>query len=76
MGVFIVIANIIGFIFTEKEKHIYCYFYNISMSSFIRAIGGLLALFVVRDGFAIFCGMQLSTIFIVGWYHGFSLLQF
>ena len=59
MGFFIVIANVIGFMYyKEKEKSILFGIYNIIISSF--GTGGVLALLVIRDPFAIFYGLQVG----------------
>ena len=61
MGVFIVIANIIGFISYRKKKNLYLAGFIILLSAVLfGAIGGALALFIIRDAFAIFYGMQLA----------------
>ncbi|MGE8004980.1 3-isopropylmalate dehydrogenase [Lysinibacillus sp. NPDC093216] len=61
MGVFIVIANIIGFIFYKKKKNLYSAAFTILLSAvFFGAIGGALAIFIIRDAFAVFYGMQLA----------------
>jgi uncharacterized membrane protein len=63
MGVFIVIANIIGFIFYRKMKNLYLAAFIILLSAVLfGAIGGALALFIIQDGFAIFYGFQLAQI--------------
>jgi uncharacterized membrane protein YfcA len=61
MGVFIVIANIIGFISYRKKKNLYLAAFIILLSAVLfGAIGGTLAVFIIRDAFAIFYGMQLA----------------
>lgn len=61
MGVFIVMANIIGFIFYRKKKNLYFAALIILLSAVLfGAIGGALAVFIIRDAFAIFYGMQLA----------------
>ena len=61
MGVFIVVANIIGFISYKKKKSLYYAAFTILLSAvFLGVIGGVLALFIIRDAFAIFYGMQLG----------------
>ena len=49
---------------TKKGKSIFCCFYNITISGFIRAIGGLLALFIIHDALAIFYGVASWVLFI------------
>jgi hypothetical protein len=61
IGVFIVIANIIGFISYRKKKNLYLTGFIILLSAVLfGAIGGVLALFIIGDAFAIFYGMQLA----------------
>ncbi|PIC72304.1 3-isopropylmalate dehydrogenase [Sporosarcina sp. P17b] len=61
MGVFIVVANLIGFIYYKKKKSLYFAAFTVLLSAvFLGAIGGEVALFVIRDAFAIFYGMQIG----------------
>ena len=61
MGVFIVVANIIGFIYYKKKKSLYFAAFTVLLSAvFLGVIGGAVALFVIRDAFAIFYGMQIG----------------
>ena len=61
MGFFIVIANIIGFISYKKKKNLYfAAFIILLLAVLFGSIGGALALFIIRDAFAIFYGMQLG----------------
>ena len=61
MGVFIVIANIIGFISYRKKKSLYLAgFIILLLAVLFGAIGGVLALFIIRDAFAIFYGLQVG----------------
>lgn len=61
MFVFIVIANIIGFISYRKKKNLYLAAFIILLSAVLfGAFGGALAVFIIRDAFAIFYGMQLA----------------
>lgn len=61
MSLFIVIANIIGFIIYKKKKNIYFASFTILLSAVLfGAIGGVLALLVIRDAFAIFYGLQVG----------------
>lgn len=61
MGFFIVVANIIGFISYKNKKNLYFVAFTILLLAVLfGAIGGVLALFVIRDAFAIFYGMQVG----------------
>ena len=66
MGFFIVIANIIGFISYKKKKNLYFAAFTILLSAVLfGAIGGVLALFIIRDAFAIFYGFQVGYYLII-----------
>ncbi|PIC87151.1 3-isopropylmalate dehydrogenase [Sporosarcina sp. P20a] len=61
MGVFIVVVNLIGYIYYKKKKSLYYAAFTVLLSAvFLGAIGGAIALFVIRDAFAIFYGMQIA----------------
>lgn len=61
MGFFIVIANIIGFISYRKKKNLYFSAFTILLLAiFFGALGGTLAIIIIRDPFALFYGMQLG----------------
>ncbi|MFJ8262991.1 3-isopropylmalate dehydrogenase [Rummeliibacillus sp. NPDC094406] len=61
MGFFIVIANIIGFISYKKKKNLYFAAFTILLLAVLfGGIGGTLAIFIIRDPFAMFYGMQLG----------------
>ena len=61
MGFFIVVANIIGFISYTKKKNLYFAAFTILLFAVLfGGIGGLLALFIIRDAFAIFYGLQVG----------------
>lgn len=66
MVVFIVSANIIGFITYRKKKNLYSAAFTILfLAVFFGTIGGVLALLIIRDAFAIFYGMQLGYFLII-----------
>ena len=61
MGFFIVVANVIGFISYKKKKYPYFAAFTILLSAVLfGAIGGVLALLVIRDAFAIFYCLQVG----------------
>ena len=61
MVFFIVIANIIGFISYRKKKNLYFSAFTILLLAVLfGSIGGVLAVFLIRDAFALFYGMQLG----------------
>lgn len=61
MGVFIIVANIIGFMTYRKNKNLYFTALTILLSAVLfGAVGGALAVFIIRDAFALFYGMQLA----------------
>ncbi|WP_155594044.1 3-isopropylmalate dehydrogenase [Lysinibacillus cavernae] len=61
MGFFIVMANTIGFIFYRKKKNLYfSAFIILLLAVLFGAIGGTLAIVIIRDPFAMFYGMQLG----------------
>ncbi len=64
MGVFIVIANIIGFIFYKKKKNLYfAAFIILLLAVLFGAIGGVLTIFIIKDAFAIFLRHAAGTVF-------------
>lgn len=61
MGFFIVIANIIGYISYRKKKNLFLSAFTILLLAiFFGALGGTLAIIIIRDPFALFYGMQLG----------------
>jgi hypothetical protein len=61
IGFFIIIANIVGFIFYKKKKSLYAAAFTILiLAALFGAIGGILALLIIRDAFAIFYGLQVG----------------
>ncbi|QTC41597.1 3-isopropylmalate dehydrogenase [Bacillus sp. V3] len=61
IGVFIVSANIIGFLSFKKEKSLYSAAFTILLLSVVfGGFGGVLALVMIRDAFAIFYGLQVG----------------
>ncbi len=61
IGFFIIIANIVGFISYQKKKSLYAAAFTILiLAALFGAIGGILALLIIRDAFAIFYGLQVG----------------
>ena len=61
MGLFIVVANIIGFIAYTKNKNLYFFAFTVLLlAASFGGLGGLLAVIVIRDAFAIFYGLQVG----------------
>ena len=61
IGFFILVANIIGFIAYTKKKNLYFVALTILLlAASFGGLGGLLAIIVIRDAFAIFYGLQVG----------------
>lgn len=61
IGFFIIISNIVGFISYKKKKSLYAAAFTILiLAALFGAIGGILALLIIRDAFAIFYGLQVG----------------
>ncbi|MFJ6210750.1 3-isopropylmalate dehydrogenase [Lysinibacillus sp. NPDC092081] len=61
MGFFIVIANVIGFVFFKKKKNLYfAAFIILLLAGLFGGLGSVLALFILRDAFAVFYGLNLA----------------
>lgn len=61
IGLFIIISNIVGFISYQKKKSLYAAAFTILiLAALFGAIGGILALLIIRDVFAIFYGLQVG----------------
>lgn len=61
MAVFIVSANIIGFITYRKKRSLYSAAFIILLTAVLfGAIGGAIAVIIIRDPFAVFYGMQIG----------------
>ena len=61
MGFFIIIANVIGFVFFQKKKNLYfAAFIILLLAGVFGGLGGVLALFIIRDAFAVFYGLNLA----------------
>ncbi|PPA69540.1 3-isopropylmalate dehydrogenase [Jeotgalibacillus proteolyticus] len=61
IGFFIVVANILGYRSYKKRKSLYSYAFTLLLLAVLfSSTGGLLALLIIRDGFAIFYGLQVG----------------
>ncbi|MFJ7973707.1 3-isopropylmalate dehydrogenase [Psychrobacillus sp. NPDC096389] len=61
IGFFIVIANIIGFLSYRKKRNLYFAAFTILLLAVLfGSIGSALAVFIIRDPFAIFYGLQVG----------------
>jgi hypothetical protein len=61
MGFFIATSNVFGFISYKKKKSLYSAAFTILLlAALFASIGGILALFIIRDPFAIFYGLQVG----------------
>lgn len=66
MGFFIVVANVIGYILYKKKQNLYSGAFAILLSAgLFGGMGGILALFVIRDPFAIFYGLQVGYFLLI-----------
>ncbi len=66
MYFFIIISNVIGFIYYRKKKSLYfAAFIILLLAVLFGTMGGALAVFIIRDAFAIFYGFQLGQYLIV-----------
>lgn len=66
MGFLIVIANIIALSSYKKKKNLYfAAFILLLLAVLFGAIGGALAVFIIRDAFAIFYGLQIGHYLLV-----------
>ncbi|WP_230203688.1 3-isopropylmalate dehydrogenase [Bacillus massiliigorillae] len=66
MGVFIIASNIIAFFIFKKKKNLYLSAFTILILAFVLGgFGGVLALFILNDAFAIFYGFQLGYYLII-----------
>jgi hypothetical protein len=63
---FIVTANIIGFLTFKKEKSLYSAGFTILLLSVVfGGLGGVVAVVVIRDAFAIFYGLQVGSYLLI-----------
>ncbi len=61
MGFFIVTSNVFGFISYKKKKSLYSAAFTILLlAALFASIGGILAMLIIRDAFAVFYGLQVG----------------
>ncbi|MCC5801791.1 3-isopropylmalate dehydrogenase [Rossellomorea vietnamensis] len=66
IGFFIVTSNICGYFSYKKKKSLYSAAFTIFLlAALFASIGGLLALFIIRDAFAVFYGLQVGYYLLV-----------
>ncbi|WP_418300894.1 3-isopropylmalate dehydrogenase [Lysinibacillus fusiformis] len=66
MVLFIIMANIIAFLSYRKKNNLYfSAFIVLLLAVFFGAIGGTLAIVVIRDPFALFYGMQIGYFLLI-----------
>ncbi|KOO47686.1 hypothetical protein [Priestia koreensis] len=66
MCLFIVIANCIGFMSYKKSNNLYAASFAILLlAAVFSAIGGIVALFIIRDAFAVFYGLQVGLYLLI-----------
>ncbi|MCA1054247.1 3-isopropylmalate dehydrogenase [Rossellomorea aquimaris] len=65
-GLFIITANIMGFISYRKDRSLYSAAFTILlMSVLFGGVGCVVAVIVIRDAFAIFYGLQVGFYLII-----------
>lgn len=66
MGVLIVAANVLGFLSYRKKKCLYSATLTVLlMAPVLGGIGGVIALLIIRDAFAVFYGLQVAYFLLV-----------
>lgn len=66
MGVLIVAANVLGFLSYRKKKSLYSAALTVLlMAPVLGGIGGVIALLIIRDAFAVFYGLQVAYFLLV-----------
>jgi hypothetical protein len=66
MGLLIVAANVLGFLTYRKKKSLYSAALTVLlMAPVLGGIGGVIALLVIRDAFAVFYGLQVAYFLLV-----------
>ena len=66
MGLLIVAANVLGFLSFRKKKSLYSGALTVLlMAPVLGGIGGVMALLIIRDAFAVFYGLQVAYFLLV-----------
>ncbi|MDW4525381.1 3-isopropylmalate dehydrogenase [Rossellomorea marisflavi] len=66
MGFLIVAANVLGFLSYRKKKSLYSAALTVLlMAPVLGGIGGVIALLIIRDAFAVFYGLQVAYFLLV-----------
>ena len=66
MGLLIVAANVLGFLSYRKKKSLYSVALTVLlMAPVLGGIGGVIALLIIRDAFAVFYGLQVAYFLLV-----------
>ncbi len=66
MGFLIVAANVLGFLSYRKKKSLYSAALTVLlMAPVLGGIGGVIALLIIRDAFAVFYGLQVAYLLLV-----------
>jgi len=61
IGFFIILANVMGFVFFKKKKSLYfAAFIILLLAGVFGGLGSVLALFIIRDAFAVFYGLNIA----------------
>jgi len=61
IGLFIILANVMGFVFFKKKKSLYfAAFIILLLAGVFGGLGSVLALFIIRDAFAVFYGLNIA----------------
>jgi hypothetical protein len=61
IGFLIVSANVIGFLFFRKKKNLYhAAFIILLLAGVFGGLGGVFALIIIRDPFALFYGLNIA----------------
>lgn len=61
IGFLLVVANVIGFLFFKKKKNLYhAAFIILLLAGVFGGLGSVLALILIRDPFALFCGLNIA----------------